>query len=487
MELRPEYIGRRLIEKGFKTWFLYMFKAIEKHPFIVEPIHKGIFDHIEKVLKGKITRLNINVPPRAGKTTIDKYTLIYSLTINPKSNSIYTSFSQSLLTDIATSVCNILESPIYKSMYPSNLMYDEDTINPIDDFWAEYLRKENGRNTYSAKRIVTAQGGTVIFSAIGGQITGYGAGQRNAKGFSGALFIDDANKPADIHSEIMRNKVVRYFEETLLSRLNNSNVPIINIQQRLHLEDLSGVLAQKYNFVTLKRPLLDENGNCLLPSQYSPERIKELQINTYMFMSQYQQEPIILGGAVIKSEWFRYYPVNQSMKYKRIVITGDTAMKVKEHNDYSVFGVWGLTTDHKMRLLDLVRGKWEAPELKRQVVDLWNRWQIDWETYASALYIEDKASGTGLIQELKVVGIPVIPLVADKDKLTRVEDALPYIEAGLVELPENPNYTFVRNFVNECEAFTRDDSHAHDDQVDILTYAVKVLLAKTEVSILETL
>ena len=162
-------------------------------------------------------------------------------------------------------------------------------------------------------------------------------------------------------------------------------------------------------------------------------------------------------------------------------------MKVKEHDDYSVFGVWGLTTDHKMRLLDLVRGKWEAPDLKRQVVDLWNRWQIDWETYASALYIEDKASGTGLIQELKVVGIPVIPLVADKDKLTRVEDALPYIEAGLVELPENPNYTFVRNFVNECEAFTRDDSHAHDDQVDILTYAVKVLLAKTEVSILEAL
>ena len=247
------------------------------------------------------------------------------------------------------------------------------------------------------------------------------------------------------------------------------------------------MLEEKYKFDTLKVPLLDENGNCNLPSQYTPERIKELQQNDYMFRAQYMQEPIVLGGAVIKSEWFRYYPVNQNYKYKKIIITGDTAMKVKEHNDFSVFGVWGLTQEHKMRLLDLVRGKWEAPDLKRQVVDLWNRWQIDWETYASALYIEDKASGIGLIQELKTCGIPVIPLVADKDKLTRAENALPYLEAGLVELPENRNYTFVKDFVDECEAFTRDDSHAHDDQVDMFTYAVQVLLAKTEVSILEVL
>ena len=140
-----------------------------------------------------------------------------------------------------------------------------------------------------------------------------------------------------------------------------------------------------------------------------------------------------------------------------------------------------------MRLLDLVRGKWEAPDLKRQVVALWNRWQINSESFANALYIEDKASGIGLIQELQVAGVPVLPLVADKDKLTRVENALPYIEAGLVELPESRDYSFVKEFVAECEAFTRDDSHAHDDQVDILAYAVQVLLSNTTVSILDVL
>ena len=178
MTASPEYIGQVALELGFKGWFLYMFQSIEGHPFICEPIHEKLFEYVEKVFSGEITRLNINVPPRSGKTTIAKYMLIYSLTINPKSNIIYTSFSQSLLTDIATSCCNILEHPIYKSLYPSNIHLEEEEVAPIDDFWAEVLKKENGRNTYSSRRIITAQGGTVIFSAIGGQITGYGAGQR---------------------------------------------------------------------------------------------------------------------------------------------------------------------------------------------------------------------------------------------------------------------------------------------------------------------
>ena len=487
MSLDPQYIGKCLLDAGFEVWFRYVFRCIEQQPFIIEPIHKGLLDCFDKVYKGQITRLNINIPPRAGKTTLAKYFLVYVLTKNRKSNIIYTSFSQNLLTDIATSVRDIIEHAAYKSMYPCFLTYEEEDQKPIDEFWAENLRKETGKNTYSAKKIQISDGGIVLFSSSGGQITGYGAGTRNPNGFSGCLIIDDGNKPDDVHSEVMRNKVVRYFEETLLSRLNNSKVPIINIQQRLHIEDLSGMLSLKYGFETLKKPLIDENGKCLLPKQYDEKRIKELQVNTYMFVSQYQQEPIILGSGVIKSDWFRYYPVNQDVKYQRIIITADTAMKVKENNDYSVFSVWGKTMDNKMRLLDLVRGKWEAPDLKKQAVELWNRWQISNEKFASALYVEDKASGTGLIQELAVSGIPIIPVVSDKDKLTRVESVLTYIEAGLVELPENRSYSFVKDFVSECEAFTRDDTHAHDDQIDTMVYAIQILLSNTTVSILDVL
>lgn len=485
--MNNEYIGKRLIDRGFEVWFRYLFRVIEGQPFVMEEIHRGLFECFDSLYNLETTRLNINVPPRSGKTTLAKYLLVYALTRNPKSNIIYTSFSQSLLTDIATSVRNILEHPIYKAMYPNSMVYENEEINPIDDFWLEYLKKETGKNTYSAKKITTALGGVCLFSSIGSQITGYGAGIRNGKGFTGALIIDDANKPADIHSQTMRNKVVRYFEETLLSRLNNSKVPIVNIQQRLHLEDLSGILADKYNFQTLKKPLLDENGVCQLPSQYSPERIEELKINNYMFVSQYQQEPIILGGAIIKREWFRFYDPSKEYDYKRIVIAGDTAMSVKESADYTCFLVGGVTKQNTLHILQMVHAKYEYPELKQAAINLYNRWQLRPKTSASSLCLENKASGIQLIQDLKKSSLPVNAIEVTKDKLARVEEILDYLANGLVMLPGNENYGNNPEFLAECEAFTRDMVHSHDDIVDTLVHLVNNTIANRKVSILEVL
>ena len=485
--MNNEYIGKCLIERGFEVWFRYLFRVIEGKPFVMEAIHEGLFEYFDKLYKGETTRLNINVPPRSGKTTLAKYFLVFALTINPKANIIYTSFSQSLLMDIATSVRAILEHPIYKAMYPSFNTYDEESINPIDDFWREYLQKETGHNTYSAKKITTRYGGVCLFASIGSQITGYGAGQRNGDGFTGALILDDANKPADIHSQTMRSKVERYFEETLLSRLNNSNVPIVNIQQRLHLEDLSGILQKKYKFETLKRPLLNADGICQLPKQYTDERINELKINNYMFVSQYQQEPIILGGAVIKREWFGYYDINKEYNYKRIVIAGDTAMSIKESADYTCFLVGGVTLDNKLHILQMVHDKFEYPELKRQAINLYNSYQTRDKTKASALFLENKASGIQLIQDLKQSSMPVTAIDVTKDKLARVEEVLEFMANGLVLLPDSMTYSNNQDLLAECEAFTRDLSQKHDDIVDTLVHLINNTIANRKVSILEVL
>lgn len=485
--LDNEYIGKVLLDKGFEIWFRYMFRVIEGKPFIMEAIHRGLFDCFDKVYNLETIRLNVNVPPRAGKTTIAKWLVVYAVTKNPKSNIIYTSFSQSLLAEVATAVRNILEHPIYKAMYPHNTVYEDEEVNPIDDFWLDYLKKESGRNTYSAKKITTAFGGVCLFSSIGSQITGYGAGIRNSKGFTGCLIIDDANKPADIHSQVMRSKVERYFEETLLSRLNSSEVPIVNIQQRLHLEDLSGVLAKKYNFETLKRPLLDENGICQLPQQYTAERIKELQINNYMFVAQYQQEPIILGGSVIKREWFGYYDPTKPYTYKRIVIAGDTAMSVKENADFTCFMVGGVTMQNTLHILQIVHDKFEYPELKQSAVNLFNSWQNIDKVSASAMFLENKASGIQLIQDLKKSSMPVTAIDITKDKLARVEEVLDYLANGLVCLPDSENYGNNPVFLAECEAFTRDMSHKHDDMVDTLVHLINNTIANRRVSILEVL
>jgi len=372
----------------------------------------------------------------------------------------------------------ILEHPIYKAMYSNRTSLEEEECNPIDDFWRDYLSKNENKNVYSTKKIVTRDGGVLLFASIGSTITGFGVGIRSAKGFTGGLFIDDANKPADIYSQLMRNKVLRYFEETLLSRLNNSNAAIVNIQQRLHLEDLSGFLISKYGFKTLKKPLINEQGVCQLPQQYSPGRIKELQANAYMFSAQYQQEPIPQGGSMIKSEWFKYY--TETPDFKRVFMTGDTAQKTKEHNDFSVFCVWG-QHGQELYLLDMVRGKWEAPELLIHCESLIKKWQR-YTKRLSEIILEDKASGTGLIQTLRRTCLtPIHALQVDKDKVSRVDDSTPFLSNGYMYLPNSKEYSFNPALINECELFARDGSGVHDDIVDNITMSIQYVSKKRSI------
>lgn len=486
--MNPEHFGKWLLSLGFEKWFLYMFRVIEQTAFVVEPIHGELFECFQKVLENVFKRLNINIPPRSAKTTLAIYFIVYTWLLNPRANFIYTSFSQELLNDISRKLAIILENPVFKAMYPQvQTQSQEITEDPINEYWKEYLFKSTGKNVYTSRKIITYAGGVCLFSAMGAQITGFGAGQRKP-GYTGALIIDDANKPSEMRHQKYRSSIIQFYEETLLNRLNHSDVPIINIQQRLHVEDLSAVLKEKYNFTTIIKSLLDEKGVCQIPSQYTPERIKELQQNNYVFLAQFQQQPIILGGQVIKRAYFRYYNAAQKYNYKRILIAADTAMKTKEHNDYSVFIAGGVTDNNRLHILDLLRGKWEAPELERMAVLLWNRFKKDEQTglLCNGLYIEDKASGTGLIQGLKSkYGIPVFGVQASTDKLTRVENVLPYLEAGQVHLPENENYGFNPDLLAECESFSRDMSHLHDDQVDALAHLVQEALAKTTVSILD--
>jgi predicted phage terminase large subunit-like protein len=135
----------------------------------------------------------------------------------------------------------------------------------------------------------------------------------------------------------------------------------------------------------------------------------------------------------------------------------------------------------RLYLIDLVRKKWTAPELKRRATAFWNRHAAEEPTKRGQLrtfYVEDKSSGTGLIQEFQDEGgIPVEGLERHVDKYTRVCDVLGYIEAGLVLLPEGAPW--VHEFLTECEQFTADDSHEHDDQVDVLADAILVMLANS--------
>lgn len=287
---------------------------------------------------------------------------------------------------------------------------------------------------------------------------------------------DDPSSADEIQFPNARETVIRTYDDKLATRRRTPTTPTILIMQRLHVDDLVGWTKQtepdEWEYVEV--PALDENNNSFWEERYpAKDLIKMRDTNMYKFQAQYQQNPIIAGGQMIKSEWFQFYQSHP--KYERIFIASDTAMKTGQHNDYSVFMVWGVF-QHSIYLIDMLRGKWEAPELLKNIRMLTSQYML-WENRlkASALYIEDKASGVGLVQQLKRESrLPVIPITVTKDKVTRVEEVLPTLEAGRVFLPFERNYGHNPQIIGECELFARDMSHSHDDIVDTLVHSINV-------------
>jgi hypothetical protein len=106
-----------------------------------------------------------------------------------------------------------------------------------------------------------------------------------------------------------------------------------------------------------------------------------------------QQSPAPLGGGLVKAEWFKRYDKERPESFKRIVQSWDTANKATELSDFSVCTTWGVRGKN-LYLLGLVRQRLEYPALKRAVREQQSLYD------ATEVLIEDKASGTQLIQEL---------------------------------------------------------------------------------------
>lgn len=475
MEIKnPQYFGQLLHKKGFATWFLYMFRVIEGRKFISELLHPKLFQAYQDVYDLKENRQNINVCPRSAKTTLAKYFIAYTLAVNSKSNFIYTSYSQALLNDISRDLTNILTHPVYVAMYENSIIEEKQEFNAIDEFWQSYIKEETGKPTFSSRKITTAEGGIVLFSSIGSQITGFGAGQRGSKQFTGCLIIDDANKPSDIHSQIRRNKVKSYFEETLLSRLNDSQVAIVNIQQRLHLDDLTGFLLTKYKFNLMKLSLIID-GVCQLPSQYTQERLEELQKNEYMFFSQYQQTPIMFGGSIFKRDCFIFSNILPE-KFDYTFITADLAYKDKQRNDFTCFSYWGVL-NKKLYLIDVKIKKINSVE-----IDNWIRpWILVKIQYGFRyIWIEDKAHGTFLLQQYRKDGLPVPnekmikqTLPRDGDKVMRANNILPCLNSTDPNVIINNRIQSFNDIVEELLSFP---NSTNDDFVDTFIDACKIAL-----------
>ena len=202
----------------------------------------------------------------------------------------------------------------------------------------------------------------------------------------------------------------------------------------------------------------------LWPEQYPLDVLTNIRatLGSRSFEALYQCSPTRAEGGVFKRAWWHYY--KEPPQFLRKIHSWDTAFKEKTQNDYSVCTVWGVTKTGYY-LLDCIKKRVEFPELKIMAKSLYER------DHPAAVYIEDKASGQSLIQELKrESNLPIIPVKVDIDKVARATAVTPLIEAGRVYLPEHASWLY--DYVNELSSFPTGE---HDDQVDSTTQALKMM------------
>lgn len=480
---------RQLLKLHLQTDHLaftqYFLNKRDGNKFKTSPHHALMAATLERVLSGEITRLIINVPPGYTKTEMAVINFIArGLTINPASKFIHVSYSDQLASANSSSVRDVVQLDEYKDLWPT----------------ASNLRKDSSAKKYW----FNGSGGGMYAVSSGGAITGFRAG-RMVESFSGAFIIDDPLKPDDAYSETKRKSVNDRFNGTFKSRLAHEKVPIIVIMQRLHEDDPTGFLlkggtGEKWHHLCLPFEIPDPLDEKPYPTEYThgipvpvdlePGPLWEYKkgaasitlmrsTDPYNTASQYDQNPVPLGGALFKAEWWKYFRLGTVIPEYRF-ITGDTAQETKKHNDWSVFQCWGVK-DGNLYLLDQIRGKWEAPDLRRTAKEFWVKHYGSGPSMTTNrlrdMHIEKKSSGSGLIQDLKVSTDPPIPIVAIErniDKVTRAMDMIPYLASGRVFLPEDAPW--LSEYKAEFAKFTPMMTHAHDDQIDPTLDAVDVAL-----------
>ena len=159
---------------------------------------------------------------------------------------------------------------------------------------------------------------------------------------------------------------------------------------------------------------------------------------------------------MVKAAWFKHYrPDELPAKFERVVQSWDTANKATELSDFSVCTSWGIS-GKELYLLDVLRRRMEYPELKRAVREQYERLR------PSVVLIEDKASGTQLIQELVADGLyAVTRYQPQSDKVMRMHAQTAMIENGFVHVPDAAPW--LAQYLHEMTVFP---NGRHDDQVD---------------------
>ena len=462
LKLDLRLIDRSLAENSLAEFAKQSWPIIEPATALLWNWHLDLIcEHLEQVALGKITRLIVNVPPRSMKSLlISIFFMCWMWATKPWTRFLCASYSAQLALKHSRDRRALLTSPWYQRNW--NLQLAEDS------------------NTQAG--FTNANRGHMIASSVGASVTGRGGD---------ILIVDDLINPEQANSEAERTSALRFFDESLYSRLDDKRRgAIVVVEQRTNAADLTGHLLPDgtwthlclpaefeqrttYSFPRSGREVERNEGDLLWPEREGRAELDSAKqrVGSYAYNSQWLQRPVSREGNYFKREWFRRYHTAPA-RFSRLVQSWDTAFKQKSTSDYSAMVTVGVVSERSVDgaqpgfyILNAWRGRVEFPQLKRLVVEFASFDRPD------EVLIEDTAAGQSLIQELMVdTNINLRPIKVDTDKGSRASAATIAAEAGRVYLPANQDW--VEQFLDEVCSFP---AAPHDDWLDAFTQALNYL------------
>ncbi len=444
---------RKLVRDNFHLFLHRSFCELNPRAALIDNWHLEVLaQKLERVRRGETKRLIVNLPPRHLKSHAASIAFpAWLLGHDPAAQILCVSYAQELSDKLSRDCRALMTSEFYEGIFATRL---SPARAAVEEF-------------------ATTGHGFRLATSVGGVVTGRGGD---------IIVIDDPLKPDEAVSDTFRKRVNDWYDNTLYSRLNDRRRgAIVLIMQRLHEDDLVGHVLEQEDWEVVSFPAIaqaDEEyfvespkglqrvgrkaGEALHPSREPLEELARIRraLGAYNFAGQYLQLPAPSGGGMVKREWFRTYDSPPAL-FERIIQSWDTANKATELADYSVCTTWGVKQNH-FYLLNVFRKKLNYPELKRAVREQQTAFR------ANAVLIEDRASGTQLIQELIREGLSRVRKISpEHDKVMRLHAQTGAIENGFVHLPRQAHW--LEDYLSELMAFPR---ARHDDQVDSTAQAL---------------
>ena len=442
LELRLSQLER--IE-GWQTKFLDFVRAMWPE-FIAGEHHRIISEKLDRVARGELKRLIVNMPPR--HTTSEFASFLFPAWMvgkNPAMKIIQATHTTEVAVGFGRKVKNLLEREDYLDIFPEAKL---------------------AADSKASGRWDTARGGMYYAVGVGSNLAGRGAD---------LCIIDDPHSEQTAMSNAGFDDAWDWYTGGPRQRLQPGG-SIVLVMTRWSEKDLTGQLMRQMardenadQWEVVEFPMELPSGNPVWPEYWSMEDLISVKasIPPSKWNAQYQQQPTGDDNSILKREWWNVWEAEKIPKLSFVIQSYDTAFSKRETADYSAITTWGVFypdegSQPNLILLDSQKGRWDFPELKTIAYAQWKYW--DPET----VIIEAKATGMPLTHELRNMGIPVVNFTPSRgnDKVTRVHAIAPLLEAGMVWAPDTQ---WAHELIEECAAFPNGE---HYDLVDSTTQAL---------------